>query len=336
MSQAAPPDSAGRPVRRGRAVSFRGILLAVILGLILASSLSTTWFGARGLATVIRTLLNRQIETALDATTARVENLFEPSDRLLLTFAKRIRTGSLPISDPVGVARALSEALPFEEGIKWIGFGYADGRFAGAWTDHGQLVLNVSSPGGGLPQEWKPDAEGKLEPFQRDPAAPPFDPRERIWFQLAKDHEGMAWTPPYDFVDGGRGLSVVQAVRAKDGSLIGVVFVDFLLKDITSYLDHLKKEFQGDTLVFSLHGHLLASPKDLNSGPVIEQIRKKLEGQKAYETFQREGGHLLMEIPAQGDTCIAGIRSAAVPGDLECVSAIIFRRSIELLQISSR
>jgi len=319
--------SEGRPPRRGRAVSFRSILLAVILGLILASSLSTTWFGAHGLGTVIRSLLNRQIETTLDAVTGRVENLFEPSDRLLLAFAKRIRSGTFPISDPLVVARGLAEALQFEDGIKWISFGYADGRFAGAWTDRGQLIINVSSPGAGPPQEWKLDPAGGEAPFQRDSVPQSFDARERIWFQMAKGHQGMAWTPPYDFADGEKGISVTLDVRADDGSLIGVLSVDFLLKDVTDYLSHLKNEFRGDTLVFSIRGHLIASPKDLNSDPIVERIRNELASPEAYEKIRREGGHLLLEFPARGDTYIAGVRTATVPGDLDCVSAIIFSRN---------
>ena len=315
------------PPGKARTLSFRFLLLTVILGLILASSVSTTWFGAHGLGTVIRTLLNRQIETTLDAVTGRVENLFEPSDRLLLAFAKRIRSGTFPISDPVVVARGLAEALQFEDGIKWISFGYADGRFAGAWTDSGQLIINVSSPGGGPPQEWKLDPAGGEVPFQRDSVPQSFDARKRPWFQMAKDHQGMAWTDPYDFADGEKGISVTLDVRADDGSLIGVLSVDFLLKDVTDYLSHLKKEFRGDTLVLSIRRYLIASPKDLNSDPIIERIRGELAGPEAYEKIRREGGRLLLEFPARGDTYIAGVRTATVPGGLACVSAIIFSRN---------
>ncbi|MEI6033384.1 MAG: adenylate/guanylate cyclase domain-containing protein [Verrucomicrobiae bacterium] len=318
---------AGKPARAGRTVSFRSTLLAVILGLIFASSLSTTWFNAGVLQSVILTLLNRQIETTLDAVTGRVEALFEPSDRLLLTFAKRIQTGSLPISDPIETARGFSEALLFEAGIKWIGFGYADGRFAGASLDGEELVFNVSAPDGSAQQEWKPDSSGKLVPFYRNPAPGPFDARERIWFQMAKDQKGIVWTPPYEFTDQeGRGISVTQSVRAQDGTLIGVLTVDFLLKDVTDYLDHLKKEFQGDTLVFSIRGHILASPKSLDSDPMIDRIRERLEGQESYEKIQREGGRLVMNLSVLGEKYFAGVRSAVVPGNLDCISAIIFSR----------
>jgi len=324
-------DPSGAPAkispRSGRTVSFRSILLAVILGLILASSISTTWFGANGLGTVIRTLLGRQIETTLDAVTSRVEDLFEPSDRLLHTFSKRVRNGTFQVTDPLEVARNFSETLEFEEGIKGIYFGYADGSLAGAWLDNGQSVLVVSTPDGRPWREWKPDHDGKLVPFERDSVPGSFDARERIWFQLAKAHDGLTWSPPYEFAGEGHGLSVSEAVRSADGTLIGVVTVDFLLKDVTEYLESLKQQYKGDTLVFSIRGHILASPKDLNSDPIVGQIREKIEGENAWQEIHREGGHFVTDFTVNGQTYIAGIRSASVPGDLDCVSAIIFSRN---------
>ncbi|MFZ4780213.1 MAG: HAMP domain-containing protein, partial [Terrimicrobiaceae bacterium] len=326
MSKNFPDDSGGQPALKTRTVSFRFLLLAVILGLILASSVSTTWLGARGLGAVIRQLLGRQIETTLDSVTSRVEDLFKPSDRLLQIFEKRIRAGTLPLSDPIKVAGAFAEALEFEGGIKWIYFGYADGRLAGALVDQGQIILTVSSPDT-LWQEWKSTSEGKLEPFRSDSMPQSFDARERNWFQLARDQTGIVWTPPYDYVAGqGRGLTVSQAVRSADGTLLGVVGVDILLKDVTEYLKHLKNDYQGDTLVFSLHGQTLASPKDQGSDPIVEIIREKLLAPGAWEQVRRQGGHLVMDFSYQGESYIAGVRSAVVPGNLDCVSAIVFSR----------
>ena len=319
-------DPGTRPPAKARTVSFRTLLLAVILGLILASSVSTTLFGARGIAAVIRTLLDRQIESTLDAVTVRVESLFEPSARLLETFEKRIRTGALPVSDQVELARVFADALEFEEGIKWIYFGYADGRLSGALIDHGQVVLDVSKPGS-LGQEWKQDADGHLVPFQSGAEPRPFDARERIWFQLAKDHAGIVWTRPYEYAgDQGWGLTVCKAVRAADGTLLGVVGVDFLLKDVAEYLRHLKDEYQGEPRVFSMRGPILASPASPKYDPIIEMIRKKLEDPEEWEKIRLKGGRLVMDFPVPGDTFIAGVRRAEVPGDLDCVSAIAFSR----------
>ncbi len=320
-----PPTAS--PPRPRRSISFRTLLLAAILGLIVASSVSTTWIGVHALGTVIRALLEQQIETTLDAVTGRVEDLFEPSDRLLLSLAKRVRNGSFPTGDPLTVARTLAEALEFEEGINWISFGYPDGGFAGAWAEDGGIVINISRPGR-LPQEWRIAPDGGLEPFARATMPTAFDSRERQWFQLAKENGGMVWTPPYEFADGdGPGISVTKAVRADDGTLLGVFSVDFLLRDVTDYLEELKQEFQGDTLVFSIRGHIIASAKDLHANPIIARIREELESKGVWEDLRNNGGHLRMDFPVEGDTYVAGVRRAKVPGDLDCVSAIIFSRN---------
>ncbi|MEI6493842.1 MAG: adenylate/guanylate cyclase domain-containing protein [Verrucomicrobiota bacterium] len=319
-------DPGTRPPVKVRTVSFRVLLFVVILGLILASSLSTTLFGARGIATVIRKLLESQIESTLDAVTVRVESLFEPSDRLLQTFEKRIRTGALPTSDQIELARVFAEALEFEDGIKWIYFGYADGRLSGALLDHGQIVLDVSQPGS-PGQEWKQPDGGGLAPFQSGAAPEPFDARERIWFHLAKEHPGIVWTRPYQYAgDQGRGLTVCKAVRSADGTLIGVVGVDFLLKDITDYLRRLEEEYHGELRVFSMQGHILVSPASPNYDPIIEMIRRRLENPDDWEKIRRKGTPLVRDFTVPGDTLIAGVRRADVPGDLDCVIAIVFSR----------
>ncbi len=311
-------------LRRRKGLSFRVLLLGVVLGLILASTLSTTWLSARGMRSVILTLRDRQIETTLDAVTGRVEDLFEPSDRLLFNLSKRIRTGTLSLEHPLEVAKALSESLEFEDGIKWICFGYPDGSFAGAWTHENSVVLNTSQPGKGRPQEWELVAQGEYLPFERNDVPDSFDARERVWFQLAQSSREPTWTPPYEFADGGTGISVALAVRDENGTLLGVLSVDFLLKDVTSYLEKLKEEFQGDSLVFSIRGHIIASAKDLDKNPLTEEIRERLENEQVWESLKKNGEHLVMDFSTPSDTYIVGVRRAGVLGNLDCVSAIIF------------
>lgn len=321
-----PSDPGTRPPVKVRTVSFRVLLFAVILGLILASSLSTTLLGARGIATVIRKLLESQIESTLDAVAVRVESLFEPSDRLLQTFEKRIRTGALPTSDQIELARGFAEALEFEDGIKWMYFGYADGRLSGALLDRGQIILDVSQPGN-PGQEWKQAEGGRLVPFQSGTTPQPFDARERIWFHLAAADPGIVWTRPYQYVgDQGRGLTVCKAVRSADGTLLGVVGVDFLLKDITDYLRRLEEEYHGELRVFSMRGHILMSPASPNYDPIIEMIRGRLKNPDEWKKIRRKGDPLVMDFTVPGDTLIAGVRRADVPGDLDCVIAIVFSR----------
>ncbi|MEX1118800.1 MAG: adenylate/guanylate cyclase domain-containing protein [Terrimicrobiaceae bacterium] len=307
-------------------MSFRTLLLTVVLGLILVSSLLTSAFGLRGVRLAIYALLEKQISTTLEAVTSLVEEHFEPSSRLLETFSRAIQSGKLSLDDPVELAKTFAKALEFEDGIAWISFGYADGSFAGGWTQGGLTVINISRPDGGAPQEWVLDRSGRLEPHANINLPATFDARQRPWFQLALESTDRAWTPPYDFATGERGISVAQAVRAPSGELLGVLTVDFILSDVAAYLDKLTHDFRGEPMVFSINGKLLATPKTMVDSPVVEEVRRLLASQGQGTQFEKEG--LVLHIETPHDTYFVGFQTAEIPGGLDCVSAILFSRKV--------
>lgn len=306
-------------------MSFRTILLTVVLGLILASTLTTTGLGARGLRVAIKTLLERQITTTLDGVTRLVESHFEPSERLLEILSRDIASGRMPLEDPLGLARMLSHDLEFEDGIAWLSFGFPNGDFAGARKAGSSLFLNVSRSDGRPPREWRVEADGPPAEISQAALPPSFDARKRIWFQMALEAGGKVWTPPYDFATGERGITVSQAVRTADGELLGVLTVDFFLSDVAEYLEQLTRDFRGEPLVFSIHGAILAVPKSLVDSPVLERVREVIGAD--LEKAVPGAGVRIFEIPMAHDTYFAGVRTARIPGGLECVSAIVFSRS---------
>jgi adenylate cyclase len=308
-------------------VSFRVILVATVLGLIVASTVSSTWLSTSGLRTVIRKVLSKQVEMTLDAVTGRVEDLFEPAGHLADSLTGRIAEGGLPSHDPAALGGVLASVLRFETGIAWISFGYADGRFAGAWTDGTSVFVNLSWPGAGPPMEWRVGPDGTWTRADRPNLPASFDARDRPWFQLAEGSGGKAWTAPYEFATGEPGISVVEAVRAPDGALMGVITVDFLLGGITEYLERLKTEFRGDTLVFSIKGNLIATPKELEQKLAIAKVRGLLRDDGAQRALLVGGERrLLTDVDVAGEVYIVGVQAADIAGNLDCVSAIIFSR----------
>jgi adenylate cyclase len=307
-------------------VSFRALILSVVLGLILVSSLLTSAFGARGVKMAIYTHLDKQIQTTLEAVTGLVEEHFEPSTRILETFTRAIRDGRVSLQDKQGLAKLFAKTLEFEEGIAWISFGYADGSFAGGWTRDGMIVINTSTPDGGIPKEWVVDANGNLEPFWNNNLPDGFDARERPWFKLAVQQEGRAWTPPYDFATGERGITATQAVRDDEGQLLGVMTVDFVLSDVAAYLDKLTKDFRGEPMVFSINGKLLATPKTLQASSAVEEVRRLLGDRRHLANIESQGK--VVQISTPDDTYFVGFQTAHIPGGLDCVSAILFSRKV--------
>ena len=298
-------DAATLPDAKSRkGIPFRGILIAVILGLIFLSSISTTLLIAVGLRRAFNKLLLDRTETTLDAVTERIKALFDPSDRLLETFSKKIRSGEFPIDDPLQAAGEIAAVLDFESEIHGIYFGYADGSLAGA----------------------------KLEGTKSTPVvdASRWDWSGRDWFKRACASEGIVWTPPYKFADTEDwGISASEAVRAPDGKLLGVIVVDFLMKDVTGYLETLKRNYQVDAFVFSCPGtgrfDLLASsigfdsPKALEKNPIFEWISGELNS-------GGPGSQPIEKGFPDGDTRIARMRDFTTPGAPRFVSACVFNR----------
>lgn len=309
-----------------RRISFQTIVVGVILGLIVASTASTTWLAASGFQSVTRSLLDKQIAITLDAVTAQIEALFAPADRLLHTFATQIQTGTLPVENPARLAQEFADALRFERGVAWISFGYPDGRFAGTWIDGGERVINLSTPGGGPPAEWKLDAAGRWTAWKRPDLPASFDARSRLWFQRAIEGKGISWTPPYEFASRGRGITASLAVRAADGRLIGVLTVDFFLRDIATYLESLRTKFRGDSLVFSLQGSVIATPRELRSGEAVDFIRHMLSAEDMRTALRGPGGGFHEEVTIGDGRYLVGAQLASVRGDLDCVSIMVFDR----------
>ncbi len=308
-------------------MSFRTILLTVVLGLILVSTLTTTGLGARGLRVAIETLLERQITTTLDGVTRLVETHFEPSERLLEVLARDIGSGEILLDDPSRLARKLSRDLEFEKNIAWLSFGFPNGDFVGARKSGSTLFLNISRADGKPPREWRVEAMGPATEINDAALPASFDARKRIWFQMALEAEGKVWTPPYDFATGERGITVSEAVRSPDGALRGVLTVDFFLSDVAEYLEQLTHDFRGEPLVFSIHGAILAVPKRLADSPVLERLRTVIGADLEKAAAGGMTKARIFEIPMPDDTYLAGVRTVRIPGGLELVSAIVFSRS---------
>ena len=320
-------------------MSFRTLLLTFVLGLILLSTGTMGWLAVSTVTDTIPKLFKKQIEVTLDAVTDQIESLFDPSDRLLLSLNSRIQAGTLATSDPQALARNLADAIQFEHQIAWIGFGYPDGRFAGAWTDDGTIGtdkpaigITLANPNNGPLEEWQIDPKGALTQIYRKDIDVSFDSRKRIWFRLARDKTGMIWTKPYDFLDKHRGISAAQAIRDADGRLVGIFTVDFLLDSMGKYLESLQTKFSSDalvscdTLVLTKDGEILAQPQKLVAPGVVKEVRKILADPQELKKIESSKKGVVENIFSGGEQYMVGLRADSIPGNLDFVSVVIVDR----------
>ena len=310
-------------------MSFRNLLITILLGLILVSTGAVAWLGVTGVAEAIRKLTRGQMAASLDAVSAQVQTLFDPADRMLLLARGKILSGDLPVNDPAQLARRLAHKLSFEEDISWMSFGYPDGSFAGATMRNKRVYLNTSTPDGGPPVMREVLPDGDLGAPYPEPGVASFDARTRPWFQKALASDGLVWLDLYDFVGGGRGIGVSLAARRPDGTLVGVLGVDFELNDIAAHLRRLAAQTGGETMIFFTDGTLAASSEGKTDSAVIRAVRTFFDAPDE-RTRIREDTYVSQRIRVDGADYLVGLQRNRFVGGLECISAVVFERKATL------
>jgi len=94
------------------------------------------------------------------------------------------------------------------------------------------------------------------------PARPTaYDPRDRPWYILAKDHPGqVSVTDPYKAVTTDDvNIGIVTPVLDRNGTMIGVVGADITLVNLTSYITTVGSVDGGEMILVDRQGTILAS-----------------------------------------------------------------------------
>lgn len=88
-----------------------------------------------------------------------------------------------------------------------------------------------------------------------------YDPRQRPWYQAAKKHQGLVWSPIYLFTDPPV-LGITPAVPLKDQvtkKLKGVMAIDITLDEISEFLSSLKISDSGRAFIIDQSGKMVAT-----------------------------------------------------------------------------
>ncbi len=89
-----------------------------------------------------------------------------------------------------------------------------------------------------------------------------YDPRDRLWYMLAKGHpDAVMRTPPYRSVTTPDvNIGVVTPLLDEFGRFFGVVGADLTLADLTDYVTAFSLSHEGQTLLLDEMGMVLAAP----------------------------------------------------------------------------
>ena len=187
-------------------VSFRLTLLAVLVGLVLATSAITAWI-SYGHGRVTAEELSRQL---LEQTSKRVEqrvrHLLERAALQAELLRRLLESGQLPAGDLPGVARYLAEAIEAEAELSYLSYGREeDGAYVHAYRDReGAITLRLLHPEDGslTLEDYRLDARKELELLRRERDRDENDPRGRPYYRAAVEADGATWTETYVFIGG--------------------------------------------------------------------------------------------------------------------------------------
>lgn len=98
-----------------------------------------------------------------------------------------------------------------------------------------------------------------------------LDPRERVWYQLARQTSHSVWTTVYiDFTSQELVVTRARRVLAQDGSFAGVVATDVSLREITQFISSLNIGAQGRAFIVERDGKLIAGTGLSNLGLSVD------------------------------------------------------------------
>jgi adenylate cyclase len=156
----------------------------------------------------------------------------------------------------------LVDVLRANVGFEWATFGDEHGSFVGAERRKNELRTNKSRIG----------EDGKTHVVEHVVASDgtktvaaenvnDYDPRKRPYYALAKNDKGRVWTPPYIFFNEGMpGITCAAPVYRKDGTLRGVVTVDFGLEILSDFVRDLHLSPHSVVFLYTAEEAILAHP----------------------------------------------------------------------------
>ncbi|MET0343520.1 MAG: protein kinase [Polyangiales bacterium] len=231
-----------------------GVLATCVIALTLIVGGLSTWANYRA-------LYNMGEQRAGDALDARAKHLrgalaaaIDPSEALLDLLVARVRDARNTLAEPLLVQ--LRELAVGRPGITWISASFPSGSFVGVRVDDAG-VLHGRTSFRGVRGDYDFAADGT--PSLVGLSNTTYDPRERDFYKLAVARGRRTWSEPYRFYQSHRtGISRIEPTYASDGTLAGVVTVDFDATGLTPLVPRLLIAGQRE-LVLTADGSVLAS-----------------------------------------------------------------------------
>ncbi|MBE9040123.1 PAS domain-containing protein [Oscillatoriales cyanobacterium LEGE 11467] len=210
----------------------------------------------------LATQLNNEITDRIEETLTTYLDAPHKIDRLNV---EAIRLGLLDIEDKEALGQQFWQQLQAFPRVDRIYFGDERGGFVLAGRESEDDFQIRIAPGLGDEKFFIYGADDFGRPVGRIEQLAGFDPRERPWYESARNARGATWSEIYPiFTDGTLAIAASEPVYDRAGDLVGVVAADLDLPQIDRFLENLEIAKSGLVFIVEDSGSLVAA-SDPNS-----------------------------------------------------------------------
>lgn len=271
--------------RRLMGQQLRGrLVLATTLQLVIVSSAigSLAYFGGRRSGLQLAESYRQQ--AAISNLAEQLSSKLQSTRIINALNALAFEQGDLPLTQPDELARRFWKQMQLYP-VGYINFGGVDGSFIGVERrDSGELVLNLDVTEGAL-------GRGRLGVYALEPlgkrgrlldVVPGMSAtHQEAWYTETVAADRPTWSSIYQWDDRPEvfAISFNQPLRDRQNRLIGVIGVDFVLSQLSTWLQQLWNRRSGVALIVEANGMVVASsrPGWTLQGSGKEQRRVRLD-----------------------------------------------------------
>jgi adenylate cyclase len=244
-----------------RRVQYR-VGLGITVSLLLASAIAAVaWASFANTHKAIVKLTDDQVRELLTSLDVRVRDHLQ-SAVTAAQLSEKLLSNAVLREDRDLLARHFTEVLRTNPRFSWASYSDALGNFTGAYRAPDRS-LHVSQTtirdGGSLVDSAVRDDATWLRHYEL--TANDYDPRDEEFYKAAQQARKMIWIGPVIFYDEGLpGITCANPRFAKNGSLLGVLTVDFNVNFLSDFIGNLHFGKHGKVFIFDEDRHVIAYP----------------------------------------------------------------------------
>lgn len=275
-----------------RRFSLRWFLVIPYVVQILLAVGITGWLSHQNGEATVKRLASKLMVQAKYRVQERTDRFLMQAQQLAVANAFFYERDYISLTQEESLQTHLWQQLNYSQPMpRGIYLGDEEGRFLE--VEKGNL-LSITNPQHQQLKIYQLDPKGQQRTLFQTQV---FDPRQRPWYQQAKNSHGPIWLSSYPFATmGNLGITVAQAVRSSQGQLVAVSAVDLSLEELNTFLRSMNISPSARLFILDDQGQLIASStteKTLTPDSKSRQQSQIIATKSSHPVIRQSAQHLL-------------------------------------------